>query len=47
LVRGDTRPVGTPDHVVTDSDLERLLEKLRADNQGRDVAWSPASQRRD
>lgn len=31
------RPTGTPEHVVTDSDPARLLEKLRAANQGRDV----------
>jgi len=31
------RPPGTPDHVVTDSDPARLLDKLRAANQGRDV----------
>jgi dihydrofolate reductase len=31
------RPAGTPDHVVTDSDPARLLEKLRAANRGRDV----------
>jgi dihydrofolate reductase len=31
------RPAGTPDHVVTDSDPERLLEKLRAANHGGDV----------
>src|SRR5436309_10673352 len=30
-------PPGTPDHVVTDSDPARLLEKLRASNQGGDV----------
>jgi dihydrofolate reductase len=30
-------PPGTPDHVVSDSDPARLLEKLRAANQGRDV----------
>lgn len=28
------RPPGTPDHVVSDSDPERLLEKLRAANRG-------------
>ncbi len=27
-------PPGTPDHVVSDSDPERLLEKLRAANRG-------------
>jgi dihydrofolate reductase len=31
------RPAGTPDHVVSDSDPARLLEKLRAANQGGDV----------
>jgi dihydrofolate reductase len=31
------RPLGTPDHVVTDSDPGRLLEKLRAANKGGDV----------
>jgi dihydrofolate reductase len=31
------RPAGTPDHVVTDSDPERLLEQLRAANRGGDV----------
>ena len=31
------RPPGTPDHVVSDSDPARLLEKLRAANQGGDV----------
>src|SRR2546423_11201912 len=31
------RPPGTPDHVVTDSDPARLLEKLRAANRGGDV----------
>lgn len=28
------RPSGTPDHVVSDSDPARLLEKMRATNQG-------------
>ena len=37
FVLGSRRPTGTPDHVVTDSDPARLLEKLRAANQGRDV----------
>jgi len=37
FVLGSRRPEGTPDHVVTDSDPERLLEKLRAANQGGDV----------
>jgi dihydrofolate reductase len=31
------RPPGTPDHVVSDSDPVRLLENLRAANQGGDV----------
>jgi dihydrofolate reductase len=31
------RPAGTPDHVVTDSDPVRLLEKLRSSNRGGDV----------
>jgi dihydrofolate reductase len=31
------RPAGTPDHVVSDSDPARLLQKLRAANQGGDV----------
>jgi dihydrofolate reductase len=34
---GSQRPPGTPDHVVSDSDPARLLEKLRAANQGGDV----------
>ena len=34
---GSQRPAGTPDHVVSDSDPARLLEKLRAANQGGDV----------
>jgi dihydrofolate reductase len=37
FVLGSHRPVGTPDHVVTDSDPARLLEQLRAANQGGDV----------
>src|SRR5207302_6454751 len=37
FVLGSRRPSGTPDHVVTDSDPARLLEKLRATNQGGDV----------
>jgi dihydrofolate reductase len=32
-----SRPEGTPDHVVTDDDPARLLEKLRAANKGGDV----------
>ncbi len=31
------RPPGTPDHVVTDSDPSRLLERMRAANRGGDV----------
>jgi dihydrofolate reductase len=31
------RPARTPDHVVTDSDPARLLERLRAANRGADV----------
>jgi dihydrofolate reductase len=34
---GSRRPPGTPDHVVSDSDPARLLEQLRAANQGGDV----------
>jgi dihydrofolate reductase len=37
FVLGSHRPSGTPDDVVTDSDPARLLEKLRATNQGGDV----------
>ena len=37
FVLASLRPPGTPDHVVTDSDPVRLLEKLRAANQGGDV----------
>ncbi len=37
FVLGSQRPDGTPDEVVVDGDPERLLEKLRAANQGRDV----------
>jgi dihydrofolate reductase len=37
FVLGSHRPEGTPDEVVVDSDPERLLEQLRAANQGRDV----------
>ena len=37
FVLGSHRPAGTPDHVVVDSDPARLLQKLRAANQGRDV----------
>ena len=37
FVLGSERPSGTPDDVVVDSDPARLLEKLRAANQGGDV----------
>jgi len=37
FVLGSHRPEGTPDQVVVDSDPERLLEKIRAANQGGDV----------
>jgi dihydrofolate reductase len=37
FVLGSLRPTGTPDHVVSDNDPARLLEKLRAANQGGDV----------
>jgi dihydrofolate reductase len=37
FVLASRRPPGTPDHVIVDSDPERLLEKVRASNQGRDV----------
>lgn len=37
FVLASQRPPGTPDHVVVDSDPARLLEKMRAANQGRDV----------
>ena len=37
FVLGSERPSGTPDHVVSDSDPARLLETLRAANQGGDV----------
>jgi dihydrofolate reductase len=37
FVLGSVRPAGTPDHVVSDGDPARLLEKLRAANEGRDV----------
>jgi dihydrofolate reductase len=36
-VLASRRPAGTPDHVVTDSDPARLLEKLWAANRGGDV----------
>jgi dihydrofolate reductase len=38
FVLASERPPGTPDHVVTDSDPARLLEKLRSANHGRDGA---------
>ena len=37
FVLASQRPPGTPDHVVVDSDPVRLLETLRAANQGGDV----------
>jgi dihydrofolate reductase len=37
FVLGSQRPPGTPDHVVTDGDPARLLDKLRSANRGRDV----------
>ena len=37
FVLGSHRPSGTPDHVVTDSDPRRLLEKIRTANRGGDV----------
>jgi dihydrofolate reductase len=37
FVLGSHRPSGTPDQVVIDGDPERLLEKLRAADQGGDV----------
>jgi dihydrofolate reductase len=37
FVLASERPPGTPDDVVVDGDPERLLDKLRAANQGRDV----------
>jgi dihydrofolate reductase len=37
FVLASTRPEGTPDHVVVDSDPERLLERMRAVNRGGDV----------
>lgn len=37
FVLGSRRPPGTPDHVVIDGDPKRLLDKLRAANQGGDV----------
>jgi dihydrofolate reductase len=37
FVLGSHRPDGTPDHVVVDSDPERLLEQVRQANRGGDV----------
>ncbi|HWK18292.1 MAG TPA: hypothetical protein VNR66_12640 [Solirubrobacteraceae bacterium] len=37
FVLASERPPGTPDHVVTDSDPARLLERIRAANRGGDV----------
>jgi dihydrofolate reductase len=37
FVLASQRPPGTPEHVVTDGDPARLLEKLRAANKGGDV----------
>src|SRR5439155_15758215 len=37
FVLGSRRPPGTPDYVVTDGEPVRVLEKLRAANQGGDV----------
>ena len=37
FVLASHRPAGTPDHVVTDSDPARLLDKIRAANKGGDV----------
>ncbi len=37
FVLASSRPSGTPDHVVSDSNPARLLEKLRAANRGGDV----------
>jgi dihydrofolate reductase len=37
FVLGSQLPSGTPDHVVRDSDPGRLLDKVRAANQGGDV----------
>jgi dihydrofolate reductase len=37
FVLASERPAGTPEHVVTDDDPERLLETLRAANRGGDV----------
>ena len=37
FVLASDRPAGTPDDVVVDSDPARLLKRIRAANQGRDV----------
>jgi dihydrofolate reductase len=37
FVLASHRPEGTPDHVVTESDPTRLLERIRAANSGGDV----------
>ncbi len=37
FVLASRRPEGTPDHVVTDSDPARLLERIRERNRGGDV----------
>jgi dihydrofolate reductase len=37
FVLASERPLGTPDHVVTDSDPNGLLEKIRSANKGGDV----------
>jgi dihydrofolate reductase len=37
FVLGSHRPAGTPDEVAVESDPKRLLEKLRAANEGGDV----------
>jgi dihydrofolate reductase len=37
FVLGSHRPEGTPDHVVMESEPERLLEQVRAANRGGDV----------
>lgn len=37
FVLSSHRPAGTPEHVVTDSDPVRLLDRLRAANRGGDV----------
>ncbi len=37
FVLASERPAGTPDHVATDSDPARLLDKMRESNRGGDV----------